>query len=112
MMSNEYLDQVNYALGALTREQLDNGMDAQDAWQQRRDMLLAVEQHWSLICEDLAPEVKEDEVAENLESAISHRIQKPRRGAWIARLTSDQRLLFVLVLLLLGLFTFVYVMLL
>ncbi len=104
-MSRDDLQLVNHALRELTRLQLEEGMDAQVAWQERRAMLQAVEENWDHIPELAGHDATVAEAAEPVNLTVR------RRSYWVVvrSYLLDQRFIVSVALLLMALLTFVYV---
>lgn len=106
-MSKDDLRLVNHALKELTRLQLEAGMDAQVAWQERRAMLSAVEQNWQRI-----PEVAgQDQTVVQDDTLAPVQLNVRRPAAWVVArgYVLNQRFVVSATLLLLALMTFIYV---
>lgn len=106
-MSKDDLQIVNHALKELTRLQLEQGMDAQLAWQERRAMLTAVEENWPRI-----PEVAgQDQVItkEDSQEPVQLNVRRPALWVVVRGYILNQRFVVSAMLLLMALMTFIYV---
>ncbi|MDP1540693.1 MAG: hypothetical protein U0998_02520 [Moraxellaceae bacterium] len=106
-MSKDDLQLVNHALKELTRLQLDEGMDAQLAWQERRAMLAAVEENWQRIPEVAGQDQKK--VKDDSQEPVQLNVRRPALWVVARGYMLNQRFIVSAVLLLLALMTFIYV---
>lgn len=106
-MSKDDLQVVNHALKELTRLQLEEGMDAQLAWQERRAMLDAVEKNWQRI-----PEVAGQDqtiATDDNQEPVQLNVRRPAVWVVLREYIFNQRFVVSAMLLLLALMTFIYV---
>ena len=106
-MSKDDLQLVNHALKELTRLQLEEGMDAQVAWQERRAMLSAVEENWQRIPEVVGQD--QTVVKDNTLEPVQLNVRRPAIWVVARGYVLNQRFVVSATLLLLALLTFVYV---
>lgn len=106
-MSKDDLQLVNHALKELTRLQLEEGMDAQVAWQERRAMLDAVEENWQRIPEVAGQD--QTKTKDDSQEPVQLNVRRPAVWVVLRGYIMNQRFVVSAMLLLLALMTFIYV---
>ena len=106
-MSKDDLQLVNHALKELTRLQLEEGMDAQVAWQERRAMLDAVEDNLQRIPEVAGQD--QTKTKDDSQEPVQLNVRRPAVWVVLRGYIMNQRFVVSAMLLLLALMTFIYV---